>query len=347
MSLTLKEQKIFDSITIASDNDPYNPEFPSDAPQFPASSTYQILVPGFTNVWLKDESTNPTGTHKDRMAWEMIVTYKQYLDAKKRGLITRLPIMSIISSGSAAFAIQTQLRKYGLPDLHVLVDYSLGKDILDSLKTIGCKIFFTELSRKSLTSEEILSLTNNVNGIDVTSDETLDPGTHFYDWLSYEIINVSPEYCFIPFGTGALFENVLNVSKKEIISVKHDPRFTGSIDVLKKCNFLGATVNNPNSIATKLYSPHLPFSHYNEQWLRTYKDRGLCGQESNVYSVNENLIVKATAILESQKQTIAIEPSAAAGLALMLQLKNQLPKDKKMLIVSTGYTKILQQKNQH
>lgn len=42
--------------------------------------------------------------------------------------------------------------------------------------------------------------------------------------------------------------------------------------------------------------------------------------------------------IASQNQ-IDCEPSGIAGLALMLQLKDKLPKNKKMLIVNTGKTK--------
>src|SRR3989344_3679740 len=106
MPLTSTEQSILDSIVIASENDPLRPEFPADDPKFPATPTYKIAVPGFSNVWLKDESYNPTGTHKDRMAWEIIVTYRDFLVAKQRGQIDGpLPQMSVISSGSAAVAI--------------------------------------------------------------------------------------------------------------------------------------------------------------------------------------------------------------------------------------------------
>src|SRR3989338_11239924 len=106
MGLTKDEERILKSINIASENDPSKPEFPPENPRFPATPTYKIRVPGFSNVWLKDEGLNPTGTHKDRMAWEIIVTYSDFLLAKKRGQVSgHLPAMSIISSGSAAIAI--------------------------------------------------------------------------------------------------------------------------------------------------------------------------------------------------------------------------------------------------
>ncbi|MDD5146274.1 MAG: pyridoxal-phosphate dependent enzyme [Candidatus Pacebacteria bacterium] len=340
MPLSPEEEKILKSIRVASENDPKKPEFPPNNPKFPATPTYQIQVPGFSDVWLKDESKNPTGTHKDRMAWEIVVTYRDFLLSKKRGQIEGpLPAMSIISSGSAAIAIQTQLKKYRLPNLKVLVDNDLNSEISGYLERIECEVYKTDLGKKPFPWKEILTLTNNPEGFDITSNEALDPTARFYDWLSYEIINRSPDYCFIPFGTGNLYENVLNINKKEVTTENHDPRFSGNIEKLRNCNFLGATTNNPKSKAEKLYSPHLPFVHYDEQWIRLYKQAGYCGSASNVYLIEEKYLDEALDIAKGQN--IDCEPSGIAGLALMLQMKNELPKDKKMLIVDTGKTKFL------
>lgn len=323
---------------VASDNDPENPEFPPDNPRFPATPTYKIKVAGFSNVWIKDESKNLTGTHKDRMAWEIVVTYRDFLLAKRRKQTSGpLPAMSIISSGSAAIAIQTMLKKYKLPDLKVLVDVSIDSKILKCLKNLGCEVYKIDLSKKVLGPEEILKLTHNPTGFDITSDESLEPTTRFYDWMSYEIINNSPDYCFIPFGTGHLYENILNINKQEVASRKHDPRFGGDVAKLRKCNFIGATTNNAKSKADKLYSPHLPFTHFDEQWMKSYRRAGFCGSKSDVYVIEEDYLDEAIKIARSQR--IDCEPSGIAGLALMIQMKDKLPKNKKMLIVNTGKTK--------
>ncbi|MFH1256543.1 MAG: pyridoxal-phosphate dependent enzyme [Candidatus Diapherotrites archaeon] len=337
MPLSSKEKKILKSIVVASENDPQKPEFPPESPKFPATPTFQIEVPGFSNVWLKDESINPTGTHKDRMAWEIVVTYRDFLLAKKRGLVKELPHMSLISSGSAAIAIQSMLRKYGLPRLKVLAGNSLSKNTVNAMRRIGCRIYLTDLGKKPLAGNEILLLTQNKGGLDITSSESLGPTTRFYDWMSYEIINSSLDYCFIPFGTGNLYENILNINKKEVTGKEHDPRFSGKTDILRNCNFIGATTNNSKSKAEKLFSPHLPFKHFNEQWIRFYRDSGFCGKESSVHILNEKFLNEAIGLAETQG--INCEPSGIAGLAMLLQMKNKLPKNRKMLVVNTGKTK--------
>ncbi|MFC2174283.1 pyridoxal-phosphate dependent enzyme [archaeon] len=337
MALTPDEEKILESIKVASENDPNNPEYPPWQPKWPSTPTYQIDVPGFTNVWLKDESHNPTGTHKDRMAWEMVVTYRDFLLAKQNSQISELPHLSIITSGSAGIAIQTMLKKYELPALKCLIDAGLDEKIKASLQKIGCELYETALAKKPFTWQEILALTHNENGFDITSSEALDPTTRFYDWLSYDIINQSADYCFIPFGTGNLYENVLNISKREVSTADHDPRFRGDVETLRKCNFVGATSNNPGTTADKLYSPHLPFVHYDEQWIRFYRHAAFCGPESDVRLLQEEYLPKAKEIAGAN--SVDCEPSGIAGLAMMLQMQESLPKDKKMLVVNTGKTK--------
>lgn len=338
MALNKKEKAILRSIIVASDNDPRRPEFPADHPKFPATPTYRITVPGFSNVWLKDESVNPTGTHKDRMAWEIIVTYRDFLLAKQRGQLKgSLSSMSIISSGSAAVAIQSQLQRYHLPNLKVLVDTSLDQLIVQTLHKLGCEVYKTDLGKKPLHWKEILALTHNSNGFDITSNEALAPTARFYDWMSYEILNSSPAYCLLPFGTGNLYENILNINKQEVTTNKHDPRFKGKVNILRQCHFLGATVNYPQSKAEKLYSPHLPFVHFDEQWIRLYRSAGYCGAKSEVYLLKEQYLDEAIQLAE--KLNLTYEPSGIAGLGLLLQMRKYIPRHKKILIVNTGKVK--------
>ena len=338
MALSPAEEKILKSIVVPSENDPNKPEFPPNKPVWPSSPIKQVIVKDFANVILKDESVNPTGTHKDRMAWEVIVTYKQLLLAKKQGRLEKLPSMSIITSGSSANAVQFMLRSYKLPNLKILVDYSLDAKIKKSLEKIGCEIYETDLAKKALSTEEILKLTDNTDGIDITSDDSLEPIGVFYDWMSYDIINQNADYIFIPYGTGNLYENIVNVAVRESKSMFfHDKRFKGDKEQIKKMNFIGATTDNPKSKADKLYSPHLPFIHFDMKWIKLAIRKGYIGEKSNVLAIREKYLNEAIKLAHDQK--ISAEPSGIASLALMLQIKHKLPKNKKMLIVNTGKTK--------
>jgi len=338
MSLSTEEDKILESINVPSENNPQKPVFPPADPKWPSTPIKNIEVPGFHDVWIKDESVNPTGTHKDRMAWEMVMTYRQLLLAKKGGRIEKLPQMSIISSGSAANAVQHMLRKHNLPNLKVLIDFNLNTEVKRALEDIGCEIYETDLSKKALSTEEILKLTNNVEGIDITSDDSLEPFTVFYDWMSYDIINQNADYVFVPYGTGNLYENLVNVAVRESKNIFfHDKRFKGDAKRIRKCNFLGATSSNPKTKADKLYSPYLPFIHFDKNWINLAVKKGDIGPESNVYAIREEYLEKAASIAKQNK--IDCEPSGIAGLALLLQMRKKIPKEKKILIINTGKTK--------
>ncbi|MBU4315496.1 PLP-dependent lyase/thiolase [Patescibacteria group bacterium] len=338
MTLTSQEEEILDSIHVPSDNDPKKPEFPPDNPKFPSTPTFEIQVPGMQNVWVKDESVNPTGTHKDRMAWEMVVTYKNLLLAKKAGVTDYLPHMSIISSGSAGIAIQKMLKKYRLPDLKVLVHFNMSADIKDYLKKIGCHVYETDLGKRVLLTDDILRLTDNVGGIDITSDDALGPFDVFYDWMSYDILNKNADWVFVPYGTGHLYENVINIAQREASSfVFHDRRFQGDHKKIGKCHFIGSTTNNPTSIADKLYSPHLPFVHLDPHWINLAKRKGHIGAKSRVGIVREESLQEAMKI--AQMNDLTAEPSGIAGLAMLLQMKDEVPEEDKKLIVNTGKVK--------
>lgn len=310
-----------------------------EAPAFPVTPIYQIKVPGFDNVWLKDESHNPTGTHKDRMAWEIISVYKEMLINKKNeGYKGTLPSFSIISAGSAAYAIQIQLKKFDLPNLKVLLDISTPKEIVKNLTKIGCDIYLESFENRPLSAQDILTLTKNEDGFDITSNKAFDPNMRFYDWLSYEILNQNPDYVFIPYGTGQVYENIVNINKKIILNEKVDSVFSGDPSKLVKCNFMGSTTNDPKSKAVKLYAPFRPFTISSNEWIKLYYMRGFCGEKSEILEFEERYLNEAIQILNDNN--VLAEASAAAGLALMLQIKDKIPREKKMIVLSTGKSKI-------
>lgn len=325
--------KSIEGLDVPSQNDPSKPEFPPRPfyePRFPASQTFQIEVPGFTNVWVKDESTNPTGTHKARMAWEVLIKAKRY----------NIKEVSIISSGSAAAAIQHFFNLFKVNTrLKVLMDHRISSTIKESLRQMGCEVYETDLSNQSFTGKEIKELTNNKEGIDITYREILDRyNDNYYDWLSYEVLNENPSYCFVPFGTGDLFINILIIAEREFNNriYKHDPRFLGDIQKISRCYFMGATTRDANSRMDKLFSYYLPSLDDYQFYINSLIQNQRIGNLSGILDVDENFVSEALEI--AKKHNIRCEPSGIAGLALLLQMRDELPGDEKMLIINTGST---------
>jgi len=334
------EKSILAKIKVPSEADPSKPEFPPDNPRFPATPTFQIKVPGFQNVWLKDESINKySGTHKDRLAWEVVILYRDLLIARQNKRISNgPPQFSVISSGSAAIAIGRILSDYNLPKLKVLVDTNINPKIYKAIKNAHCEVFTTDLNKEELSSEKILKLTNNPSGFDLTSNKGISLDIGNFDWMSFEILNESPDYVFVPFGSGFVFTKLMEIVKNVVRSPGYDKRYHGNIETLSQCNFVGVTTTNPNSIADKLYSPFLPFAQISTDWIRFYKTAGYCGDQTGIQIVHEEFLEQAMKI--ATEQNISCEPSGVAGLALLLQVAEIIQKDKKILIVNTGKLKL-------
>ena len=330
-----KIQELYKSIQIPSKNNPKNPEFPPSNCKYPATPTIKLRVEGFSNIYLKDESKNPySGTHKDRLAWEVVAFYKEFLKINR----SNPPSISIITSGSTGVAIQLLLRHYKLPKLKVLIDNGLDKSLKNTLKTIGCEVYSTNLQEKLLSSDDILELTDNKQGIDITYREMLDPTCFkYYDWLSYEILIEHADYCFIPVGSGDLYHNVLNIYNLEYHKKSHDKRLLGK--TVNHCHFIGGNTDNPKSELTKLYSRYAASSFRSAQALiDECKEKEMIGSLSGIHHIKEEFVSGAIKIAE--ENSVTFEPSGVAGLALFLQMKESIDPQKKILIVNTGKLRI-------
>ena len=350
------------------------PEFPSNHPSFPSTPTIPLCIcklkneeevnkAGFskatknllrnlfdnqknlsnTSIWYKDESINPNGTHKDRMAWEIYLWYDN--EIKKQintpGKKISLRSLSLISSGSAAYSVQSLLRSRGLPSLRVLIDKNSAPDLVKFLEREECKVYLDDLEQREYTSSDILKKTENRDGLDLTYSPEFDAFREvYYDWLSYEILNQNPNWVFVPFGTGDLYKNIIIRNSKEMVKKVYSKRFFADKKVLMGCNFMGAATNRKNSKMKMLYSPfqNKTIQSVNNDIVASLVDRQSCGNESKVKLVSEKYIDIAIEI--ANYFHITFEPSGISGLALFLQMidKNQIkihPHDK-IIVVNTG-----------
>ena len=320
------------------------PEFPPFNRRFPSTNTKPLFIDA-RQVLLKDESELPTGTHKARRAWEKIVGYKAIVKERlARGGPFWLPAYSIISSGSDAVALQYFLRQFNLPDLRVVMDEARAKeDVLSRLEQLGAIVFPVDLEERELSSEDVLRLSKNSDGVDATSwDITTADRNTYYDWLAYEILNLAPKHIFVPVGTGELFSNLAFVIHRHLCERAWDERLSAPIE---QVNIYGATTENPNSKMVMLYAKWRPVLHRLRETLSDFKRAGSLGQASGVFAIDDELAERA--LLYIQRQALSPETramygairsdvSGIAGLALYLQRAHEIPEGETVVVVNTG-----------
>lgn len=271
----------------------------------------------YGEIMILDESSNPTGTHKDRMAKSITDTYQSMLINNSQ---LRL---SMISSGSAAFAIQKALVARGLPSLKVLIDESRAEK--DILAQAGCEVFSWNLESQSLSSNDILAITDNLNGIEITSNMAIRPYENYYQEFVTYLANFDSGYIFTPYGTGHLYGSFLSC---EVF--KH-PR---------KVNIIGGKTHNRTSKADKLYAPFNPFNVIDDNFIKTKIALGKVGPDSAIVEFKESVLDEAMTL--AAWHGLELEPSALGGFAVMLSMLKQgtLHSSDKKLVIVTGKSEV-------
>jgi hypothetical protein len=281
----------------------------------------EIESPERNKIYMFDESSNPTGTHKDRIA---CFHMKEYLKTVELNSVEVFPDISIISSGSSALALQKIIDFLGLKiKLKVLIDYRLNFEIKRNLENLGCILYESDLSLQLLSSSDILTLTNNKNGIESTNSKVFDNHSYpYYTDLYQSILKYEVEYCFLPFGSGELLFNLLFLSELNHKLSK------------KSTNFYAATVNIPDPDFNKLFSYFSPNRELINNEILRLKNNKLIGKDSNIYLLNKKYLGKALELAE--KNNLNFEYSALAGLLLYIDLLPYIQVNGNVGIILTG-----------
>lgn len=336
------------------------------------------------------QDSNPTGTMKDRMALACARQFKKWIesyltDLRYRGPYgesqlaeTKLQRHSILTAGNAGLALAEAFARFNLPYPKLLMDSHLTPSERRVLKDVPADIYLVDLSYNPFTGkpsvedplkpEQILQLTNNdtYQAVEITSSGMgyeayfvrgmgrqgeLAPVFEFYKDLAADIFTRQPNEIYVPYGSGVLFENLINYQTD--LSIIRRRRFARnpskyieqaakkSPSPLAKIKIFGAEPTVFPSIADKLAAPVKPFRHYSEGELDSFKKIEHIASESGVYRVSEEEIKEAYELLKKRGEPLGIEtePSAAAGLALYMKRWRQglRDKDQKVIIVNTGH----------
>lgn len=277
----------------------------------------------YGRITFLDESKNPSGTHKDRMAHSIANTYQKMFKNNEK---LRL---SLISSGSAAHAIQLAISEYGLPPLKVLIDESRRED--EILKKIGCEVYTFDLESRMLSSSDILKLTNNEGGIEITSNMAINPYNTYYKGLTSYLSDFNSGYIFTPFGSGHLYGSFLTCD---------------TFDEPFNVHIVGGKTHFKDTKADKLYAPFNPFSVVDENFINTKIAMRKVGRYSSIIEFKEESLQEAINI--ATHNNFKVEPSALGGLAAMIDMFNNsaIKYAENKLVVVTGMSRVYAELNQ-
>lgn len=190
---------------------------------------------------------------------------------------------------------------------------------------IGCEVYATDLESHALSPVDILKLTDNDGGLEITSNMAIKPYENYYQDIAASLSMLDSGYIFVPYGTGHLYGSfVFNEIFSEPSSI----------------NIIGGKTNSKNSKADKLYAPFNPFSSVNENFVKTKIAMNKIGKYSSIVDFKETSLNEA--INMAKRHSFDLESSALGGLAAMIDIFEELiiGKNDNIIVIVTGKSRI-------
>lgn len=280
------------------------------------------------NIYLKNETVNPTWSFKDRGTLTGIIRAKS-LGYTKIGTVSTGNMATSVAAYGAAAGIETI----------VLVKKEIAKEKLNPIAIYGPKLIKVDGDYDKLYAES-LRIGNKKGIYFINSDSPYR--IEGYKTIAFEIceqLNFEvPDYVMVPTSAGGNirgiekgfreFKNVGLIHKTpKIIAVQAagcSPIYNG----YKNNDKTIGNVNNPSTIAHAIQNPNPPSGN---QVLRMLSDNGGC-----VVSVNDEEIIWAQEKLA--KEGIFAQPASVTSLAGIRKLRNEnyLTKDDNIVCIVTG-----------
>lgn len=305
---------------------------------------------GVKNLFIKDETSNPTHTFKDRLAYEMV---RPQLESILAGKKPHPMTFGSISYGNTAKAMGYYVA--ALNKLHgkevaravafippKMVGRTFGPDTSGArvtFKTIKrdlqktVRVVPLDLSKKIYRPKDLEELARRHKAVvgdfvDITEGLNRPAYVNIIIESIEQQFKASPDYVVVPFGAGILANEIIDYVEEHALHTKVIPVSSG----------------NPDTIAVMLYGPI---------WVDTkalrLKGKGLTRHEPLdrkghprkpylVYHVRDAEIRRA--MRELARIGVTAEPSGASGIAILPRLKkidpDFDPKKHSVLVINTG-----------
>jgi len=292
---------------------------------------------GVKNLFLKDETRNPTGSFKDR---GMSVSVSMALEFGYKVTVTA-------SSGNAAAALAAYSAKAGL-ETYAFVIEEAGYGKVAQLLFYGAKVFRVKGLGQEDPTVKMMKMTYEKYGW--YPSPSFGPFNPYQiegpKAISYEIVEQLkwdiPDWVFVPVGAAALLTSVWKGFRdfRELGFISDLPRLvaiqsTGNAPFVKAWKekaepFKIKPWPKPETIATGLEDPY-PWDH--DGGLKALEEtRGLAE------AVSDDLILEAMRLL-AKYEGIFAEPSGVASLAGYMKLleNGTIDKEDTVVILITGH----------
>nr|YP_002049053.1 threonine synthase [Paulinella chromatophora]ACB42843.1 threonine synthase [Paulinella chromatophora] len=288
-------------------------------PLIPAPNIEEYIGRGVT-IYLKFDGLNPTGSFKDR---GMTMAISKAKEIGSRAIICAST--GNTSASAAAYACRAGMKAFVLiPDGYV-AQGKLAQALLYGAEILSIQGNFDEalrIVRKTAESYPV-TLVNSLNPYRLQGQKT----------AAFEVIEAlgkAPDWLCIPMG------NAGNISAywmgfKEYYKAGYansTPRMMGFQSSGSAPLVIGATVENPNTIATAIRIGR-PVNR--DKAIKVKKD------SNGIFStVTDKEIIKAYQILAS-REGVFCEPASAVSVAGLLKYRNEIPDCAVIVCVLTGH----------
>jgi len=304
---------------------------------------------GIKNLFMKDETKNPTHTFKDRLAYEMIRPILESVEQKKNFKRTTF---GSISYGNTAFSMGYYCHRLNaaagsevvkavafVPPKIVRKPFGPNTEgtVIPSEKVMGkiselCDIIEIDLNAKVYREDDLRQIAANKGCVlDAFVDITEGLDRPAYEKIAVEAfaqMKKTPDYVIVPFGAGILCNEVIDYIEDKNLKTKVIPVSSG----------------DPKTIAIMLYGPvwvdTKSLLEKGVGWTKHDKiDRkGRKRKAYQVYHVTDDEILAV--MKELKKKRITAEASGASGFAILHRLAeiepNFNPQRDTVLVINTG-----------
>ncbi len=260
------------------------------------------------HLWVKDESVNPFGTHKDRKS--MTVVRK----AMRLAAAMRPEAFCILTAGNAGLSLARFASASSIPVIAFISEGGISPIQKTELEFACERVVCLDLNGHEWNSRELCDIAEATLGrrvLDVTNG-VIDP----YSDIVREICLLNPErqpdVIVMPVGCGELFLGVVRGLKRHGL----------------RARLVGVTTRE-QSIADKLYARWRPHGNH-------VTELTLNGSPHHLLNLNDESLLLDTYNWLSHTNLVKCEPSSAAAFTALFNIKSQIKPDEKVMVINTG-----------